>query len=85
MASFLPLHVRTELLEELDWDEVMVDDAITRAESILGDMFVQGVQPQDAPENVRKILSEEYGKKVVNLLLDYLTSVATRIQQTGEA
>ena len=85
MASFLPLHVRTELLEELEWDEEMTDEAIARAETVLGEAFVQGIHPSDAPTKVRKVLGEEYSKKVVGLLMDYLTSVASRIQQTGEA
>jgi hypothetical protein len=85
MASFLPLHVRTAILEELDWDEAMTDEAIARAEAILGELFIQGVSPIDAPSRVRKSLSEEYSRKVVDLLIEYLASVAVRIQNTGEA
>lgn len=85
MSSFLPLHVRTELLEEMDWDEAQVDEAIARAESLLSEMFVQGVKPELAPARVRKVLNEEYSKKTVGLLMDYLACVAVRIQQTGEA
>jgi len=85
VASFLPLHVRTELLEELDWDEAMTEEAIARAETVLGEMFIRGIRPEDAPARTKKVLNDEYSKKVVGLLMDYLACVASRIQQTGEA
>jgi hypothetical protein len=83
--SLLPLHIRTELLELMEWDEELTDEAIHRAVDMMSSLYLQGVPPQDAPKRARKMLSEEYEKKVVNLLVEYVTVMANKIQTTGEA
>ncbi len=85
MASFHPLHIRMQLLEEMEWEEEMVDEAFDRAVTIFKELLLGGVDPLEAPKQARKKLSEEYDDKVVGLLIDYLVAEATRIQNTGEA
>lgn len=85
MSRFVPLHIRTEILENLEWDEEMTDEAISRAEEVLSSLYLEGVPPHEAPKRAKKVLSIEYDKEVTRLLIEYLVAVANRIQNMGEA
>lgn len=85
MSKFVPLHIRTEILELMEWDEEMTDEAIGRAMEVVTSLHLQGIIPADAPRKAGKILAEEYDKRVTKLLIEYVTVMATKIQMTGEA
>jgi len=85
MLKFAPLHIRTEILELMEWDEEMTDEAIARAMEVVTGLYMQGIAPAEAPKKAEKILGEEYDKRVTKLLIEYVTVMATKIQMTGEA
>ena len=62
------LHLHTQLLESLDWDDEAVDSATRRATEIYAELIASDVQP--TAYNMKKKLNDEYSETVTeNLIL----------------
>lgn len=72
------LHLHTELLELLDWDDEIVDEATRRTVDLAKEISIDGQEVN--VEELKKRLREEYSEDVVNSLLKFF-EVASRFEE----
>lgn len=72
------LHLHTELLELLDWDEEIVDEATQRTVEIAKEISIDGREVNVG--ELKSRLREEYNEDVTNSLLRFF-EVASRFEE----
>jgi hypothetical protein len=72
------LHLHTELLELMNWDEEAVDEATCRTVELAKEISVDGQQVN--VNELKKLLLNEYSEDVTNSLLKFF-EVASRFEE----
>jgi hypothetical protein len=72
------LHLHTELLELMDWDEEVVDEATRRTVEIAKELSTDG--SNISVGELKKRLREEYDEDVTKILINFF-EVASRFEE----
>lgn len=76
------LHLHTQLLELLDWDEEAVDEATNRTTEIAKELSSDGVSVNVF--SLKKRLELEYNTKIVGALIQFFEAAAVFESQLTE-
>lgn len=76
------LHIHTQLLEIMDWDESALEEAMGRCAQIISELSSNGSVPNI--RDIKKALHEEYSEEICESLVMFLEAASKISEELAE-